>query len=147
MIGNETASRLGEWIGSTAPQALWLSGPYLEADVLGNPTSMLSAKILNLAAKNGIPVASYFCELRRRECLRPGNSTEEQQGVVALLYALPRQMIELLPPLFDEMDIDLSKRRFDQLDGTVRSFTQAMSMFRALLELIPRPAICIVDGL
>lgn len=146
MISPDTASRLGIWTEAPAPQVLWLSGPYTQADTFDNPMSTLAAKIISLAARNGLPLVTYFCELRRREPLRPGNSTKESQAMITLLYAIVRQVVELLPPLF-EADVDLSKTRFHQLDGTIRSWEHALSMFRDLLSLIPRTAVCIIDGI
>lgn len=146
MIFPDTASRLGIWTEAAAPQMLWLSGPYTQTDTFDNPMSTLAAKIISLAARNGLSLVTYLCELRRREPLRPGNSTKESQSMITLLYAIVRQVVELLPPLF-ETDADLSKTRFHQLDGTIRSWEHALRMLRDLLRLMPQTAICIIDGI
>lgn len=96
MVNPKTLARLSEWsTASSSSQVLWLEGPHIEADDFENPVTMMAAKFVDLADRSRVPVMSYFCQLSRHEQLRPGN-TREMQAMTALLYALLRQMVELL---------------------------------------------------
>jgi hypothetical protein len=46
-----------------------------------------------------------------------------------------------------ETNADLSESRFQQLDGTVDTWEDALSLFRGLLALIPHGVLCVLDGL
>jgi hypothetical protein len=145
MVPPELLQRLTDWTASPTPRILWIDGPTTDADDLENPVSMVAAKFVNLASQSHVPVLSYFCELRRGESLRPGNSPEVQ-GVMALASALLRQMIELLLPRF-EAEVDFSEARFRLLDGTVRSWDESMMVIQSMVELLPDKVFCIIDGL
>jgi hypothetical protein len=145
MISQQNLSRLGEWIAGETSNMFWIDGPYIEADDLRNPLTTMAAKLANLADSSKAPVMAYFCELRRGQ-KRPIGQTREMQAFISLLYALIRQEIELLLPKFDT-SIDLSKYRFEQLDGTSASIHNALELFSDLLELIPSTTYCVVDGL
>jgi len=66
--------------------------------------------------------------------------------MIALLYSLLRQMIELLLPRF-ETTTDLSEQRFRGLDGSMDSWQDALSVFQDLLSLMPSTVFCVVDGI
>ncbi|KAK4167748.1 hypothetical protein QBC43DRAFT_285639 [Cladorrhinum sp. PSN259] len=141
---------LAGWTSSKAymPNLLWIDGPsdYREDD-LSNPVTILADSIIDMASQSKLPVMSYFCELRRGERIREGNSSETQ-GLVALVSSLLRQMVELLLPAF-EAESDLSDERFSELDGSIRSWDKALSLFTDLAPLMPAPdtVFCIIDGL
>jgi hypothetical protein len=86
MVTPETIARLGKWseAANSSAQVLWLKGPYTQADDSENYVTMMAAKFVDLADRSGVPVMWYFCELDRRERLRPGN-TRESQAMIALL--------------------------------------------------------------
>ncbi|KAK1831671.1 hypothetical protein QBC39DRAFT_306301 [Podospora conica] len=136
--------RLSEWTAGKAPSIFWIDGPSLDADDHENPVTLLAATIIDMAAQSGVPVLSYFCELRRGQPIRNGE-TAESQATISLLYALLRQMIELLLPVF-ETDIDLSDKRFKRLDGSTRCWSEALELFSKLVPLMPDRVFCIVDG-
>ncbi len=148
MVNPETLDRLAKWAkqagSSGSSSTLWLEGPAMEVDDFENPITMLAAKFADLAAGSGVLVLSYFCELSRREKLRPGN-TSESQAMIALLYSLLRQMVETVLPRF-ESAADLSDGRFRSLDGTVATWEKAMSIFGDLVPLVPDSVLCVVDG-
>ncbi|KAF9891837.1 hypothetical protein FE257_003322 [Aspergillus nanangensis] len=145
LVNQDTLVALSEWSASTDRRALWLEGPSIEVDDVDNPMSMLAARIIDIAEQSQVPVISYFCELRRGETLRPGE-TRETQAMIGLLYALIRQLVELLLPRF-ETQVDLSEPRFKRLDGTLKSWADAMAIFRDLLPLGPNKVFCVIDGL
>lgn len=150
MVSPEALFRLSSWSSASTSSpsgVLWLEGPPIEADDFENPLTSVAAKFIDLADRSGVPVISYFCQLSRHERLRRGNKTREVQVLVATLYALLRQMVELLLPQF-EADVDLSKSRFQCLDGTVDSWDDALAVFRDLLGLmVDGGVLCVLDGL
>ncbi|KAB2569777.1 hypothetical protein DBV05_g11541 [Lasiodiplodia theobromae] len=165
-VSATTAARLSSWLASSpasasssrsAPSTLWLAGPDVAADAFANPVTVLATQLLRLADARGIPTISYFCELRRGERLRTGNVSREAQAAVALVCALIRQAVELLPPpplqppAADETGeataVDLSEQRFREVDGTVLAWDEAVGVLRDVLGLLPRTVVCVVDGM
>lgn len=122
---------------------LWLAGPVVEGLDSSNPLTLLASKVIDMTDEHHLSVISYFCHIRRAD----GIASRATRSLVALLYALIRQLIELLPPRFDS-EKDLSKERFSRLDGTLDSWEEALDVFKDVLELIPGSAVfCIIDGL
>lgn len=144
----EILQRLADWTANqrTTSAMLWLDGPPTDADDLENPLSVIASHFIDLASRANLPLLSYFCELRRGERLRAGNSSAEKQSLLALVYSLIRQSIENLLPVFNT-DLDLSQRRFTMIDGTTSSWNEALSVFRDLLSLMPDQVFCVIDGL
>jgi hypothetical protein len=136
--------RLSDWTAGTVPSIFWIDGPPLDADDLENSVTLLAATFINMAAQSGLPVLSYFCELRRGEQIRESESPQSQ-ATISLLYALVRQMVELLLPVF-ETDVDLSRQRFSRLDGSTPSWPEALGLFTELVALMPDKVFCVVDG-
>ncbi|CAI0641969.1 unnamed protein product [Colletotrichum noveboracense] len=146
MVPPESFREISNWARTAAPNLLWLEGPPVEGDDFENPVTMMAATVIALAEKTKLPVISYFCELRRGERLRDGNDTMETQAMLSLVYALIRQLIELLPPMLNT-SIDLSERRFKALDGSLGTWSQATSILSDLGGLMSGPVLCIIDGL
>ncbi len=134
MIRREVLERIIQWTSSAENDSplLWLDGPPIEADGFDNPLSMLAAKFIELASASRVPVLSYFCGLQPHE---PAGLTREEHGLLALVSALIRQMVELLLPAFDT-DTDLSSSRFRKLDGTVSSWQESVELLRCLAILV-----------
>lgn len=129
---------------------LWLAGPDAQADAFDNPVTVLATQLLRLADARGIPTLSYFCELRRGERLRSGNVSREAQAAVALVCALVRQAVELLPPTSaagEAAAVDLSEQRFQGVDGTVLAWDETVGVLRDVLGQLPRTVVCVVDGM
>jgi hypothetical protein len=136
-------SRLKEW--TTAPEIhlLSIAGRKPKSLELA-PMTLLASMCVDFAINSRLPVVSYFCELPQSEDLRPGN-TRESQALISLTYALIRQFIELVPAEF-ETNFDFSQERLSLLDGTMQSWNEAIGLLRNLIQLIPKPLFCIVDG-
>ena len=124
---------------------LWIDGPPIIADDQDNPVTLLAATVVSFAAQSGVPIISYFGELRREESSKQGH-TAETQGLLAIMNGLVRQMVELLLPAFDT-DIDISTKRISRIDGTMRSWDELLDLFRDLLHLMPDKVFCVIDGL
>lgn len=146
IIDSETLFHLSQWSeeGISSP-VLWLDGPPSETEDFNNPLTMIAAKFVDLASQSNIPIISYFCQLSRENLTAHGH-TMETQALIALLYALERQMVELLLSSL-ETTVDLSESRFRQLDGSLETWDDAMSIFKDLTELIPEGVLCAIDGL
>lgn len=139
----EVVLRLQEWSQGTGSPLLWLGGPSFEGLDSSNPLTLLASKVIDLVDENHLSVISYFCHIQRKD----GSASGETQALVALMYALIRQLVELLPPRFDSHK-DLSEERFSHLSGTLDSWEEALDVFEDLLEFVPGPKIfCIIDGL
>jgi hypothetical protein len=143
----EVIRRLVDWTIGATSKLLWIDGPSIIADDKDNPVTMLAATFVEFVAQSKLPVMSYFCQLRRKEALRTGN-TAESQGLVALVTALIRQTIELLPPAFDA-DVELSTKRMAHIDGSISSWPEALSLLRDLMTLLPQAdkVFCVIDGI
>ncbi|KAF5132765.1 hypothetical protein E5D57_003385 [Metarhizium anisopliae] len=141
----ETCQHLIQWAESPSWSLLWIEGPHIEADDMENMVTQIAAEFIGLASECGVPLMSYFCELRRGELLRSGHS-RETQGAIAVASALLRQMVDLLLPRF-EAEFDFSKARFSPLDGTLESWDECMAVIRELTELLPDVVFCVIDGL
>ncbi|KAG8157862.1 hypothetical protein KVR01_012134 [Diaporthe batatas] len=135
--------RVKEWSQDTASSLLWLSGPFIEVTDSSNPLTLLASRVIDLADEHHLNVISYFCHIRHTN----GTISREEQSLVALLYALIRQLVELLPPRFDS-ERDLSKERFSRLGGTIASWEESLDVMEDILSLVPGTAVfCIIDGL
>lgn len=149
----EVIQRLAEWTSSTGASStsniLWIDGPPIIADDLDNEISLIAATVVSMADRSSVPVMSYFCELRRRELLRPGVNSMEMQGFLAMVYSLLRQMIETLMPVIevDPNEVDLSPERFARLDGTINTWSEVVKLFRDLVPLCPARVFVVIDGL
>lgn len=148
-IDAECISRLAEWSQGAAAPIFWLNGLTLEGDDLENPITMLAARFIEMVVGAHLSVISYFCSILTVAQDGSRSSTPEEQGSVALLYALIRQMIELLLPRFDT-SVNMSEERLSQLDGTMRSWKEALALFKDLVCLVGESretVFCVIDGL
>lgn len=139
----EVILRLKEWSQGTTSSLLWLAGPVVETVDFSNPLTLLASRVIDMTDENRLSVISYFCYIRCAD----GAASREVRSLVALLYALIRQLIELLPPRFDS-EKDRSKERFSRFNGTLDSWEEALDAFKDILELVPGSAVfCIIDSL
>lgn len=135
--------RLKEWSQGATSSLLWLAGPVVEGIDSRNPLTLLASRVIDLTDDNHLNVISYFCHMRRAH----GIVSREVRSLVALLYAMIRQLIELLPPRVDS-EKHLSNERFSRLKGTLDSWEEALNVMEDVLALVPGTAVfCIIDGL
>jgi hypothetical protein len=106
--------------------------------------TILASMCIDFANTAKLPVISYFCSLPRQDELRTGN-TREEQALISLIYALVRQLIEHLPIQFSS-EFDFGTERLALLDGTSESWKSATELLRDLVEAVPKPLFCIIDG-
>jgi hypothetical protein len=142
-INPEGLMHIVEWAKSRESPMLGIMGPYFDGDEFENPMALLAARFIQFAAD--VPIISHFCELRRNEHLRKGN-TMEMQGLIELVYSLIRQLIEVVPLEF-ECNMDFSAARFDRLDGAASTWSDAVTLFSDLERTLPGKVFCVIDGL
>ena len=133
---------LEEWTLAARSQFLYVVGP----SRITSPTitSLIAAKYATSTSQAKIPVISYFCELSRMG-LQEG-TTPEAQALVALTYALIRQLVELLPSVLGS-GTGLQQRDFETLDGSLYTFGSAVAILKSLLDLSPPVLFCVIDGI
>ncbi|RYP82369.1 hypothetical protein DL769_001694 [Monosporascus sp. CRB-8-3] len=145
MVNRKTLGRLLEWSrAGSSPQTLWLRGRYMPERGTENPLTRIGLKIVGHAARTGIPMVSYFCQLGRLTRLRP-NEPPEAEALTSVLYAFIRQTLRLLPPQF-EGNVDLSEERFRHLDGTEASWKVSLAILNDVIRLAAQSVFCVLDG-
>jgi hypothetical protein len=121
-------------------QFLWLKGEYVPAIDSANKMTTIAASFVEQAHKIDIPVISYFYK---------HSENGPKKAVTALLYALIRQTVELLPPE-SRTTIDMSEERFKNLDGEAETWDTALVLFYdviGLLDSLNRTAFCVLEGI
>jgi len=119
---------------------LWLKGEHDPAIGSANKVTTMAASLVEQAHKTDVPIISYFCKQSKN---RP------REAVTALLYALMRQTVELLPTE-STTTIDMSEERFKGLSGEADTWDAALVLFRDVIELLDSltcTACCVVEGL
>ncbi|RYP30478.1 hypothetical protein DL767_006219 [Monosporascus sp. MG133] len=145
LVNRKTLGRLVQWSrAGSGPQTLWLRSRYMPERGMENPLTRIGLKVVGHAARAGIPMVSYFCQLGRLTRLQP-NEPPEAEALTSVLYAFIRQMLRLLPPQF-EGNVDLSKERFRRLNGTEASWKVALAILNDVIRLAVQPAFCVLDG-
>ncbi|KAL3421223.1 phytanoyl- dioxygenase family protein [Phlyctema vagabunda] len=142
-LDSTIAARVQEWTAASESGILSLAG-YVVYWPEVSQTALLSSMCMHSATKASLPVLSYFCELKRGQVIRQGN-TRQSQELVALLGALVRQMLTLIPPQV-RGGANLSPTKFEALDGTMHTWSILLDLFRGLLIFSPPRLYIIIDG-
>lgn len=112
-------------------------------DDFENPLSSMAARFVGMVEAHELNVISYFCEIPRTSQRR---DTPEAEGATSLLYALLRQLVEILPPRLDTT-VDFSESRFAKLDGSLKTWSEAIELLGDLLSALKGIVFCVIDGL
>ena len=142
-ISTAIFSRLKSWIGATKSERLWVRGP--SEHRYPSKMSTMAASMVRLLSQADPLVMFYFCELPRKEDLEQGE-TRETGGFLSLIYSLICQLICKFESAI-ESDKDLSQSRFESLDGTMKTWSEALHLFRDLVSLSSPYIICVIDGI
>lgn len=137
-ISSSIAKALCDWTQTNPSLPLAVEG----SRPLGLPgrLTLVSACYISVARKQNIPVISHFCAASPR--------TNKKAGLVALVYSLIRQLIELAPPMLDcDSKCDLSGDRFRLLNGSIASWKDALAILDTLLRYRPPVLFCVIDSL
>ncbi|KAJ5915231.1 hypothetical protein N7454_011126 [Penicillium verhagenii] len=138
-----TITSLQKWVTSPRSQALTVAGTQSTETL--SPVSLIAASYAFFAREADLPTLSHFCKLSPKEV---SGQTPHQQGLIALTYSLIRQMIDNLPTVVDSDSLlDLTAERFRPIDGTLASWTAALSLVDTLLHFAPPLLVCIIDGI
>lgn len=142
------ADRLLQWLSQPQSQILNLQIDSLPDQDLTSST-LIAAHTLSLAASiPNQPTLSYFCSLRRPSEMPQGQTrTAETIGLCEMMACLIRQLVTLLPDDLRTSTPDFSQTRFAQLDGTLRTWSEMLSVFTDLLALAPRDLLFVINDL
>ena len=111
-----------------------------------NPLLLSALGYISLARDAAVPVISYFCELSDDD--PPPNRTRQSVELSALLYAMMRQIINLLPGDLSGLMPASPCSALSALDGTLRTWNEALALFEVLLSCVRLPVlIFVLDGL
>lgn len=140
-LNGAVIAALEDWTTGIDSRSLCVVGP----SQMSGPsfTSMIAAKYVESAAEARIPVVSVFCELRHRKA--PDGSKPEIEALISMTYGLIRQLIELLPATI-EAKPDFGAQRFKELDGSMDTWAEALTIMKDLLDLAPPTLLCVIDG-
>ncbi|KAI9375342.1 hypothetical protein BJX61DRAFT_549656 [Aspergillus egyptiacus] len=136
-------SSLKQWATDTYSQILAIGD---SNNTSGHaPVTVISACYANLAREARVPLIAHFCYLPSTAV---NGMTVFQQGLIALVYSLIRQLIELLPPVANGTSTrTINPEHITSLDGTLASWKEVLSLIDSLLYFAPPLLMCIVDGL
>lgn len=125
-------------------RVLAIAGPHGHSSTI--PVTLISAYYASSARQQKLPIISHFCSLPRKP--PPEGTTPASQALIALIYSIIRQLTEIAPPVLDcDSTCDLSAERFCKLDGTLKSWKEALSVLDALLRFAPPILFCVIDRL
>jgi hypothetical protein len=133
-------SSLEEWTAAADSRLLCIAGPGQLSNT--SVTTLIATNFISFAKGSKFPVISFFCELAAKS---PPEKTREEAGLISLVYALIRQLVELLSVNFVS-EMDFGPERFKLLDGTLNSWTETMKLLNDLLHLRPIYLFCVIDG-
>lgn len=132
----------------------WATNPYSQVLAVGGsptstafptPVALISACYACFAHQAKLPVISHFCSLPSRS---RDNMTLFEQGLIALVYSLVRQLIDCLPPVVNsDVACHLGSERFRFLDGTLNCWKEVLSLIDRLIYHAPPLLLCVIDGL
>lgn len=132
----EIVSRMQHWATTPESGILCISGSE------GSAVGLVAAQYAALSREAKLPVCSYFCRLQHEE--PPAGRCRETMELVALVYSLIRQLIELMPMNSTSLGRDLDQVSFDALEGTMDSFSRALRILDALLGSTGQPILILV---
>ncbi|PSK36678.1 hypothetical protein B9Z65_1861 [Elsinoe australis] len=139
-------SRLREWILSEKSNILSFAGsdPYSATNEIGS-LSLVAASMIEMADTTKVPVVSWFVRVKRSDYLRDRRN-KYQEELRSMVYGFIRQLIEWFPPQIGT-NIDLTKERFAELDGTIESLPRSLQVLQDCFSLAPKLLYCVIDGL
>ncbi|KAI0006516.1 hypothetical protein F4779DRAFT_620531 [Xylariaceae sp. FL0662B] len=141
-LPEEIIIEVKRWIEAPRTGFLWVEGSGY--DHCDSPLTFMALQIYMSAINARIPVISFFSKPQYR--FSGQYMSKEEAGLVALLYSLIRQLVNLTPSSF-EASSSLSRTNFERLDGSHGSIATALDIIRALLDLAPSSLVCVIDGM
>ncbi|KAH8894174.1 hypothetical protein GQ53DRAFT_839826 [Thozetella sp. PMI_491] len=120
-------------------QILYAHGEYQEED--DDMLRHSAAQYVVLCRSSKVPVVAHFCSLSHDE--PPPNRTRETMELAALLYSMIRQVIDILPVELPA-GAPFGKTRFQEVDGTLRTWDQALKLFADVVRHVQLPVLVFV---
>lgn len=137
-------ARLNSFTTMMKSQILYAHGQYQPEG--SNLLRQSAAGYISLAREARVPVVSYFCRLSNQA--PTGSRTREAEELIALQYAIIRQLIDLLPAEFACSSPAFHEARFSSLDGTLQTWEQATTLFVDVARCVNLPLLLfVIDGL
>lgn len=128
-------SRLSEFTTTLASQVLYVMARFRPSG--HNLLRLSAAKYASLSRANDVPVISFFCS--------PLSDDPDQH--IALLYALIRQVVELL----DDSNLkseQLTEERIKALNGTVDTWETELQLFSEMVRNVRlQQLVFVIDGI
>ena len=107
--------------------------------------SLTALRIYEITMQAEIPCVSFFCKRKYR--FKLANSTTSGTTLLALLYTVIDQLINLLPPTFESTyKLDLDSLGTEGKE-TSASASSALEVIEQLLSLAPPTVTFIIDGI
>lgn len=138
-IEADVVQRLQTWNSEMDSSILGIFGPATISQ--GCPARVMTSNYVQAANAASIPCISFFCEGSAET--PTANRAPQTIGSVALLYALMKQLMLYLPPKWST-NVPMTKVDFEGLDGTLKTWPLALSIFRNLLCLAEPPLLLMV---
>lgn len=145
MIPQEISTRIQSWIQNQRSQLLWVEGPV--ATDSGSGLSLTSLRVYDLAMQAEIPCVSFFC--KRKYAFTSASATTSGATLVALLYTITDQLINLLPPTFEStprLRLDTLEASDSDSDAST-AVSAALDLIEKLLPRSPPTVTFVLDGL
>lgn len=137
------ASRLLQFINGTESEVICLQLPYDSQK--GSSGSKIASHVVSTAHEVDYPIISYFCTLPTTV---PDGRTTQTTALCEMMACLTRQLVMLLPDSLPEpSSVALTAARFDDLDGTLRTWNLMLSLFDDLLSLVDRNLFVVIHGM
>ena len=141
-LPSEAMIDIQSWIQSPISKMIWVEG---DISAYGSNLSLAAMQIYAISLNVGIPCVSFFCKSSYNFAFTTGISHKEA-GLVALLYSIIAQHVQLLPIEFTPVE-GLDEANFQLLNGTVDSARTALGIIEKLLANGPPAIIWALDGL
>lgn len=133
-VEREGLERLQDWTAQITSSILGIFGP--TSPLEDDPARILAMNYVRAAKGAGIPCVTYFCSISHEPA--PAGRLRETVGLVALLYALLKQLVLYLPHQLPQ-DHGISQQEVEALDGTLRTWDGGISLLGKLLTLAESP--------
>lgn len=141
-VPEEAIGALHSWIISESSALLSIAAPDSGYSLGPSTGSQVAAKVIYDADAAGIPVICYFCELEQMNDSGKAESPRVR-AVMALAYALLRQLLEWLPANIDELQPEVVQA-LEGLDDSLSSFEAALSLISFAIKHAPPMLYCVI---
>jgi len=135
----EVVQQLQSWTLQACSSIMALCGPVSLSAF--SSSQLITSNYVRAARSAGIPCISYICSLTNEE--PPQGRLRETVGLVALVYALIKQIIRHIPLECTRTSPVDFEGLFSQLEGTLLTWSVAMLLLQRLLEIIEPPLLVI----